>query len=327
MALATTAGFAQGAKSLKFNEILVTNTESILDEYGCRSAWIEFHNDAFASANARNCFLTTNRAVLNEELSAPERIKMMYQIPSGDVATGIHGKQKMLFFADNLPKRGTFHTSFTLADSTENWIALYDANGTTLLDSVTVPALGENQSWARAKDGVGEWRIVTADNVTPAATNIVEQSEGKIAKFKRLDSIKLPFTIRIREWELSAIGGIGMTVMCMAVVFSALAILWFLFAAIGKIFANTWIFIKIGKVFTGIISVFKKAPAQAVAPAPAASVAKGGMADEEMAAICMALHEHFGNVHDEESNVLTIDGGESSWHMLTHTHSHPYPYN
>ena len=311
MVLAATAGFAQGAKSLKFNEILVTNTESILDEYGCRSAWIEFHNDAFASANARNCFLTTNRAVLNEELSAPERIKMMYQIPSGDVATGIHGKQKMLFFADNMPKRGIFHTSFTLADSTENWIALYDANGTTLLDSVTVPALGENQSWARAKDGVGEWRIVTADNVTPAATNIVEQSEGKMAKFKRLDSIKLPFTIRIREWELSAIGGIGMTVMCMAVVFSALAILWFLFAIIGKVFANT-------------VSSAKKAPAKAAAPAPAAN---DGKADEEMAAICMALHEHFGNVHDEESDVLTIDSGESSWHMLTHTHSHPYPYN
>ena len=294
MALATTAGFAQGAKSLKFNEILVTNTESILDEYGCRSAWIEFHNDAFASANARNCFLTTNRAVLNEELSAPERIKMMYQIPSGDVATGIHGKQKMLFFADNMPKRGIFHTSFTLADSTENWIALYDANGTTLLDSVTVPALGENQSWARAKDGVGEWRIVTADNVTPAAANIVEQGEGKVAKFKRLDK-----------------RGLGMTVMCMAVVFSALAILWFLFAIIGKVFANT-------------VSSAKKAPAQAVAPAPAAN---DGKADEEMAAICMALHEHFGNVHDEESDVLTIDGGESSWHMLTHTHSHPYPYN
>jgi len=312
MVLAATAGFAQGAKNLKFNEILVTNTESILDEYGCRSAWIEFHNDAFASANARNCFLTTNRDVLNEELSAPERIKMMYQIPSGDVATGIHGKQKMLFFADNMPKRGIFHTSFTLADSTENWIALYDANGTTLLDSVTVPALGENQSWARAKDGVGEWRIVTADNVTPAATNIVEQGEGKVAKFKRMDSL-----------------GLGMTVMCMAVVFSALAILWFLFAAIGKIFANTWIFIKIGKVFTGIISVFKKAPAQAVAPAPAAPApaANDGKADEEMAAICMALHEHFGNVHDEESDVLTIDSGESSWHMLTHTHSHPYPYN
>ena len=300
MVLVATAGFAQGAKSLKFNEILVTNTESILDEYGCRSAWIEFHNDAFASANARNCFLTTNRAVLNEELSAPERIKMMYQIPSGDVATGIHGKQKMLFFADNMPKRGIFHTSFTLADSTENWIALYDANGTTLLDSVTVPALGENQSWARAKDGVGEWRIVTADNVTPAATNIVEQGEGKVAKFKRMDS-----------------KGLGMTVMCMAVVFSALAILWFLFAIIGKVFANT-------------VSSTKKAPAKAVAPAPKKEehmLRKGGKADEEMAAICMALHEHFGNVHDEESDVLTIDGGESSWHMLTHTHSHPYPYN
>ncbi len=297
MVLAASASFAQGAKNLKFNEILVTNTASIVDEYGCRSAWIEFHNDAFAPANARNCFLTTDRAVLNKELSAPERIKMMYQIPSGDVATHIDGKQKMLFHADALPKRGVFHTSFTLADSTENWIALYDANGTTLLDSVTVPALGENQSWAREKDGVGAWKIVTADNVTPAATNIVEQGEGKVAKFKRMDSL-----------------GLGMTVMCMAVVFSALAILWFLFAIIGKIFAKT-------------ISNAKKTTAKEVAAPTVSPVAKSDADDEVIAAISMALHEHFGNVHDEESGILTIDGGESSWHMLTHTHSHPYPYN
>lgn len=297
--LATTAGFAQGAKSLKFNEILVTNTASIVDEYGCRSAWIEFHNDAFASANARNCFLTNNRAVLNEELSAPERIAMMYQIPAGNVATNIKGKQKMLFYADGLPNRGIFHTNFTLADSTENWIALYDANGTTLLDSVTVPALGENQSWARKVDGIGEWGIIEVENVTPKSTNIVQAGEGKIAKFKRLDR-----------------RGLGMTVMCMAVVFSALAILWFLFAIIGKVFAKT-------------LSSSKKAPAKAAAPAPNKEVAetKNAQADEEMAAICMALHEHFGNVHDEESDILTIDSGESSWHMLTHTHSHPYPYN
>ena len=291
MALAASAGFAQGAKSLKFNEILVTNTASLVDEYGCRSAWIEFHNDAFASANARNCFLTNDPAVLNPELSAPERIKMMYQIPSGNVATGIHGKQKMVFFADGLPNRGVFHTNFTLADSTENWIALYDANGTTLLDSITVPALGENQSWARAKDGIGEWTIVTAENVTPAATNTVEQGEGKVAKFKRMDS-----------------RGLGMTVMCMAVVFSALAILWWLFALIGKIFAST-------------ISSVKKAPAKEAAPSPKAAPAKGNANEEEMAAICMALHEHFGNVHDEESDVLTIVGGASGWNSLTHTRS------
>ena len=291
MALAATAGFAQGAKSLKFNEILVTNTASIVDEYGCRSAWIEFHNDAFASANARNCFLTNDPAVLNPELSAPERIKMMYQIPSGNVATGIHGKQKMVFFADGLPNRGVFHTNFTLADNTENWIALYDANGTTLLDSITVPALGENQSWAREKDGIGAWKVVTAENVTPAATNTVEQGEGKVAKFKRMDS-----------------RGLGMTVMCMAVVFSALAILWWLFALIGKIFAST-------------ISSVKKAPAKEAAPSSKAAPAKGNANEEEMAAICMALHEHFGNVHDEESDVLTIVGGASGWNSLTHTRS------
>ena len=296
MVLAATTGFAQGAKNLKFNEILVTNTASLVDEYGCRSAWIEFHNDAFAPANARNCFLTNDRAVLNPELSVPERIAMMYQIPSGNVATHIEGKQKMLFFADGKQLNGTFHTGFTLASDTAHWIALYDANGTTLLDSVTVPVLGENQSWARTgKDGIGEWKIVPADKVTPASSNVTEPGESKVAMFKRLDS-----------------RGLGMTVICMAVVFSALAILWFLFAIIGKIFAST-------------ISSTKKAPA--AAPAPKAVEVKGDKADEEMAAICMALHEHFGCVHDEESDILTIDGGESSWHMLTHTHSHPYPYN
>ena len=297
--LATASGFAQGAKSLKFNEILVTNTASLVDEYGCRSAWIEFHNDAFAPANARNCFLTNNRAVLNPELSAPERIAMMSQIPAGDVATHIEGKQKMLFFADGKPLNGTFHTGFTLADSTENWIALYDANGTTLLDSVTVPALGENQSWARTgKDGIGEWKIVPANKVTPAKSNVTDPGESKIAMFKRMDR-----------------RGFGMTIICMGVVFSALAILWFLFAIIGKVFANT-------------ISSNKKAAAPVAAPAPKeATPAQDSKADEEIAAICMALHEHFGNVHDEESDILTIDGGESSWHMLTHTHSHPYPYH
>ena len=296
--LATASGFAQGAKSLKFNEILVTNTASLVDEYGCRSAWIEFHNDAFAPANARNCFLTNDRAVLNSELSAPERISMMYQIPAGDANTHIEGKQKMLFYADGKPLNGTFHTGFTLADSTENWIALYDANGTTLLDSVTVPALGENQSWARTgKDGIGEWKIVSADKVTPAGSNVTEPGESKVAEFKRMDRL-----------------GLGMTIICMAVVFAALAILWFLFAIIGKVFART-------------ISSTKKAPAKTEIPSPKAEEIKDTKADEEMAAICMALHEHFGNVHDEESDILTIDGGESSWHMLTHTHSHPYPYN
>ena len=98
-----------------------------------------------------------------------------------------------------------------------------------------------------------------------------------------------------------------MTVMCMAVVFSALAILWWLFAIIGKIFAST-------------ISSAKKAPAKAEALV-AAPVAKASADDEVMAAICMALHEHFGNVHDEESDVLTIVGGASGWNSLTHTRS------
>ena len=156
MVLAATASFAQGAKNLKFNEILVTNTASIVDEYGCRSAWIEFHNDAFASANARNCFLTTDRRVLNEELSAPDRIKMMYQIPSGDVATHIEGKQKTKNFT-----MGTSHSdSPYFAFDKENTIlyVFYNASKSTTVyvDIVNL------SNWASASISSTTWTTDTA---------------------------------------------------------------------------------------------------------------------------------------------------------------------
>ena len=36
--------FAQGAKSIRINEVLVTNNTNYQDDYGVQSAWIELFN-------------------------------------------------------------------------------------------------------------------------------------------------------------------------------------------------------------------------------------------------------------------------------------------
>ena len=105
---------AQRATSLKINEVLVTNEQNYQDDYGLHNAWIEIFNTSFASVNIEGCYLTNDK-------DNPTK----YPIPKGDVLTLIKPRQHILFWADGMPNRGTFHVSFTLDPSKENYIALY----------------------------------------------------------------------------------------------------------------------------------------------------------------------------------------------------------
>ena len=101
---------AQGAHDFKINEVYVTAPACCMqadadhahcdgkaplaeyrDEYGEAHSWIEILNTSYTTHDIRNCYLTTDRAVLNEELSAPERIAMMSLIPKGDSRTNLGG--------------------------------------------------------------------------------------------------------------------------------------------------------------------------------------------------------------------------------------------
>ena len=63
-------------------------------------------------------------------------------------------RQHTLFWADGQPGRGTFHVNFVLDPSKENYVALYDADGKTLIDEITIPA-GQlaDISYGRVIDG------------------------------------------------------------------------------------------------------------------------------------------------------------------------------
>jgi Na+-transporting methylmalonyl-CoA/oxaloacetate decarboxylase gamma subunit len=258
---------AQGRRSLRINEAMVQNETSIVDDYGLHHAWIELFNSNFAPLEISSVYITNDR-------NNPTK----YPVPLGDVNTRIEKRQHVVFFADGEPAKGTFHLNFTLEPGVDNWIGVYDADGKTLIDEVTIPAsLAADQTWARSVDGKGDWTLHTGlngDHITPSSANVIKDSNHKIEEFATRDG-----------------HGFAMTLMSMSIVFSALLILCLCFYGIGQI--------------GGAVSRFNKKRALGVSeetPADEVSHDSG----EEIAAIVMALHEHL-DAHDRENTILTIN--------------------
>ena len=179
---------AQRATSMRINEVLVINEDNFVDDYGKRHAWIELFNNSAGSVNIAGCYLTNDK-------SNPKK----YPIPKGDVLTVIPPRQHTLFWADGEPDRGTFHVNFTLDPSKENYIALYDADGKTLIDEIVIPASQKaDVSYGRTLDGQGEWTALT--KVTPSTNNVTLDSNEKIENFKENDSWGIGMTLT--AWQL-----------------------------------------------------------------------------------------------------------------------------
>lgn len=251
---------AQNASDLKLNEILVHNDSSAVDDFGMHSPWIEIFNSAYNTVNIGGCFLT-------DDLDNPTK----YWIPTGMSTTVIPGRNYILFWADNHPTRGVFHLNFTLSEG--KTIALFDANGKTLIDKIEIP-VGQKPdiTFGRKINDSDEW--VYLDKSTPMANNDYTKKISAGEKFVEFD----PY-------------GIGMTVIAMFVVFSALAVLFVIYKNLGRFFISRGAAAK-----KSVTSEIKTAGAQP-------HVAMSG---EVNAAIALALHLYQSELHDYENTVLTI---------------------
>lgn len=258
---------AQNRKALRINEVMVQNDSSIVDDYGYRAGWVELFNANFGPLEISSVYLT-------DDPTNPKK----YPVPLGDVKTKVPKRQHVVFFNDGEPNRGTFHTNFVLTPGKENWIGIYDADGVTLIDEVTIPAdLPANTSYARKSDGYGEWEVRTGGEkyITPSGANVIKDTNNKIEQFAEMDG-----------------HGFGMAAMAMCIVFAALLVLCVCFMVINKI--------------GGKVSRVNKAKAHTDNEKNLTSRDVEHDSGEEIAAIVMALHEHL-NTHDTESTVLTIN--------------------
>lgn len=258
---------AQSRKNLRINEVMVLNDSSLVDEYGNHAAWIEIFNSNYAPIDIAKVYIT-------DDPSNPKK----YPIPLGDKATTIKKRQMAIFWADNMPEKGTFHTNIKFKPGKENYIALIDADGETVIDEVTIPAtLKVNQSYARETDGFGKWSVrpKNKDSVTPNAKNKTVTSNSKADLFHDNDK-----------------NGFSLSILAMGIVFSALLLLCICFYFISKI----------GEA----VQHRNKVKTSNIKNTENKKMERRHDSGEEIAAIVMALHEHL-NVHDRESTILTLN--------------------
>ena len=264
----STAAYAQGRKGLCINEVMVQNDSSVVDDYGMRHSWIELSNSTHAPMEISSIYLTNDSTK-----------PTLYPVPLGDVKTEIPALQQVLFWADGEPNKGTFHTSFKIKPG--ETIFIIDADKETILDQVTIPAdLAPNTSYARVEDESGEVKWEVRDGgekyITPGGSNVIVDTNKKVESFRTLDG-----------------SGAILTIMAMAIVFSALLICCLCFYAISKV--------------GSLVSKINKMRSQGVDPKTVAKEdAPAHDSGEEIAAIVMALHEHL-NAHDQENTILTIN--------------------
>lgn len=291
----------QGARNIKINEVMTANRTSLTDGYGVRGPWIELVNTSYSTYNVRNMFITTDRRVLDKSLTAPQRMAMMSMLPSGDDRTNMSARQHLLLNLNSSPAKGSLYLSAKLQPGQPVWIALYDGNGIDIIDSVSVPALAVDCSYARVKDGGDTWAVVSPENVTPGIDNYLQADESKVAKIKRDD----PY-------------GIGISVLSMGIVFFCLALLYVFFRLLGVFMAHKQALKKAGNV-QPIKAAVKTGELIAETGHRTKVILKDGLQtggiDKEVyiAVIAMALRQYEDDVHDIESNVITIKPHQTNW--------------
>lgn len=279
-AFAVSSVSAQGLRDVRINEVLVKNESSYADDHANHVGWIELYNSGYSQVNLAGAFLKFKQG--DKET--------IYRIPKTDARTQVAPQGYLVFFADGSSNKGTFHTSFMLdvVDSTRlatlvginDTIFLLD-QGRSVIDFIAydVNTQVPDVSYGRIKNKEGETVVENLTHVTPMQGNETVEPEPKSEIFRKKDKV-----------------GIVMALIAMSVVFTALICLYLIFKQLGKFMTR---------------SVRRKEKEAVVAAANAIKdsglSAEETMNGEEIAAIAVALRRYSEDLHDLESEIVTIN--------------------
>lgn len=268
------AGYAQGLKDVRINEVLVDNRTSYVDDHGNHEGWIELHNTGYSNVNIGGAYLTVKRG----------DAARTYRIPKNDARTLIPPQGYVIFFADSSSNRGTFHTNFVLHET--GYLALLD-QGKNVVDSIVYEVSAQQPDvsigWIK-EAGTQNEVFGPLDGITPLQANEIVEKVPAAEKFRVHDP-----------------SGVVMALTAMSVVFSALVLLFLIFKNLGRAMTR----------LSAPGGTPKSAAAPTASAAPAAAMAAAGtpgeLLGEEIAAIAIALRRYEEDLHDIESHVLTIN--------------------
>lgn len=284
--------YAQRASSLRLSEVMSWNENSIIDQKGRHIPWIEIYNSSSATVDIKGCYLTNDKNNLKKS-----------RIPIWSTSTKIGPKQYMILWldaSDNLD-----HLNFDLDLEQENYLALVDADGKTIIDEITIPVLDIDESYiaqnlieaVESNEAVLWTKTLMA---SPKEPNIHLESLSKVENVKKMDP-----------------NGSIMTITAILVVFFSLMLLSIVFYFIGKLMTKSENKNDVKNNLVGIVNNPKMTKEQEVAVLMALTqhLSDNG---EVMAAISMAIRQASEQVHDTESLKLTIKHRPSSWNDRAH---------
>lgn len=146
--------------ALRINELMASNGSTLVDpdDPDRTPDWIELYNPTASAVSLQGLALSDDPArptkhVITQNVTIP---------PNGF----------LILYADNAPQRGPLHLDFALSRNGE-FVGLYlldGAGNATAIDEVEFPALERDVAYARAVDGVGEWRV---SRPTPGKSNTI----------------------------------------------------------------------------------------------------------------------------------------------------------
>ena len=132
------------------NEFLASNSGAMyVDPQGEADDWIELYNAGDVPFDVGGMYLTDDEA-------AP----MRWQIPANNpAATTIPAHGHLLIWADGDVSDSGLHADFSLSAGGEE-IALFDADGVTLIDSIRFEQQMSDVSYGRVPDGSDTWVLM-----------------------------------------------------------------------------------------------------------------------------------------------------------------------
>jgi hypothetical protein len=150
--------------NLVISEFMAANSDSLVDEYGNTSDWIEIHNAGDASANLGNYFLT-------DDATDPEK----WQFPSEQLAAGAY----LIVFAsgENQAVAGEqLHANFKLSAS-GGYLGLIGPGDVPQFQYVSYPSQSDNISYGLSNADDPNSPMVYFATPTPGEPNIATTAE------------------------------------------------------------------------------------------------------------------------------------------------------
>jgi len=277
---------AQNVSDLIIAEALAEpDSTGILDGYGRRGGWIELYNTSTGTVNFGGCFLTDDRGNLKKSI-----------IPKSDNRTKLGPRQVVLIYASGNGADGTFYAGFTLKPGSSVYLVSND--GRTVIDSLCIPQdQPAGKSVIKLADDIRQKHFVQQEEAavpSPGILNGKQDNETRAQHMKERDP---------HGWIL--------TVVSISVVFSALAILWFMFWLLFDRRAQKAK--KQAAIPAKASGRVEKSPEAEVAAAIALALDMESSGDD-YAAIAAAVHLYLTEtVHDAEPGIITIVRRPSAW--------------